>query len=35
MIKGILIINNYGKPRVVKFYQSVVSSGVDYALSIL
>ncbi len=25
MIKGILIINNSGKPRVVKFYQSVVS----------
>ena len=26
MIKGILIVNNYGKPRLVKFYQSVVSS---------
>ena len=25
MIKGILIINNLGKPRLVKFYQSVVS----------
>jgi hypothetical protein len=25
MIKGILIVNNYGKPRLVKFYQSVVS----------
>eukprot|EP01031_Cornospumella_fuschlensis_P042239 gene42239-51575_t len=24
MIKGILIINNHGKPRVAKFYQSVV-----------
>lgn len=24
MIKGILIINNHGKPRLVKFYQSVV-----------
>lgn len=24
MIKGILIINNLGKPRLVKFYQSVV-----------
>ena len=26
MIKGILIINNHGKPRLIKFYQSVVSS---------
>ncbi len=25
MIKGILIINNFGKPRLVKFYQSVTS----------
>jgi AP-3 complex subunit sigma len=25
MIKGILIINNYGKPRLVKFYQSVTN----------
>jgi hypothetical protein len=25
MIKGILIVNNYGKPRLAKFYQSVVS----------
>lgn len=24
MIKGILIVNNYGKPRLAKFYQSVV-----------
>jgi AP-3 complex subunit sigma len=24
MIKGILIVNNHGKPRLVKFYQSVV-----------
>eukprot|EP01033_Poteriospumella_lacustris_P018219 gene18219-13089_t len=23
MIKGVLIINNHGKPRLVKFYQSV------------
>ena len=23
MIKGILIINNHGKPRLTKFYQSV------------
>ncbi|RYG68663.1 hypothetical protein EON64_04685 [archaeon] len=28
MIKGILIINNHGKPRVAKFYQSVVSKAV-------
>jgi hypothetical protein len=26
MIKGILIVNNHGKPRLVKFYQSVVSA---------
>lgn len=25
MIKGILIINNHGRPRLVKFYHSVVS----------
>ena len=25
MIKGILIINNYGKPRLCKFYESVTS----------
>lgn len=25
MIKGILIINNYGKPRVVKFYQNLTN----------
>lgn len=25
MIKGILIINNHGKPRLVKFYQSVTN----------
>ena len=24
MIKGILIINNHGKPRLVRFYQTVV-----------
>ena len=27
MIKGILIINNHGKPRLVKFYQSVVRAS--------
>lgn len=27
MIKGILIINNHGKPRLVKFYQSVESEA--------
>lgn len=26
MIKGVIIVNNHGKPRLVKFYQSVVSS---------
>jgi AP-3 complex subunit sigma len=25
MIKGILIVNNHGKPRLVKFYQSVTN----------
>ncbi|KAJ1410115.1 clathrin adaptor complex small chain-domain-containing protein [Ochromonadaceae sp. CCMP2298] len=25
MIKGILIVNNFGKPRLVKFYQSVTN----------
>jgi len=25
MIKGIIIVNNHGKPRLVKFYQSVAS----------
>jgi AP-3 complex subunit sigma len=25
MIKGIIIVNNHGKPRLVKFYQSVTS----------
>ena len=25
MIKGVLIINNHGKPRLTKFYQEVVS----------
>lgn len=24
MIKGILIVNNHGKPRIVKFYEHVV-----------
>jgi AP-3 complex subunit sigma len=27
MIKGILIINNHGKPRLVKFYQSVTDEA--------
>jgi hypothetical protein len=26
MIKGVIIVNNHGKPRLVKFYQSVVST---------
>jgi AP-3 complex subunit sigma len=26
MIKGIIIVNNHGKPRLVKFYQSVGES---------
>jgi hypothetical protein len=24
MIKGIMIVNNHGKPRIVKFYEHVV-----------
>lgn len=27
MIKGILIINNYGKPRLCKFYESVTGEN--------
>lgn len=27
MIKGILIINNYGKPRLSKFYESVLNES--------
>lgn len=33
MIKGILIINNHGKPRLVKFYQSV--TGEDQQQSVI
>lgn len=25
MIRGVIIVNNHGKPRLVKFYQTVVS----------
>ena len=28
MIKGILVINNHGKPRLTKFYEHLVSSAV-------
>ena len=34
MIKGVLIINNHGKARIAKFYQSVVSSWV-FAFAVL
>lgn len=27
MIRGVIIVNNHGKPRLVKFYQTVVSQG--------
>jgi hypothetical protein len=30
MIKGVIIINNHGKPRLVKFYQSVVSPALQH-----
>ena len=33
MIKGIVIVNNSGKPRLVKFYQSV--SGEDRQQSVI
>lgn len=29
MIKGIVIVNNHGKPRLVKFYQSVESEALQ------
>ena len=29
MIKGIIIVNNYGNPRLVKFYQSVESESLQ------
>jgi AP-3 complex subunit sigma len=29
MIKGVIIINNHGKPRLVKFYQSVESEALQ------
>ena len=27
MIKGVFIVNNHGKPRVIKFYEHVVSEA--------
>ena len=32
MIKGIIIVNNHGKPRLVKFYQSVESESVQQSV---
>lgn len=32
MIKGILIVNNHGKPRLVKFYQSVESESLQQSV---
>lgn len=32
MIKGILIINNHGKPRLTKFYQSVQSESAQQSV---
>jgi AP-3 complex subunit sigma len=29
MIKGVIIVNNHGKPRLVKFYQSVESEALQ------
>lgn len=32
MIKGIIIVNNHGKPRLVKFYQPVASEALQQAV---
>jgi AP-3 complex subunit sigma len=32
MIKGIIIVNNHGKPRLIKFYQSVASEEVQQSV---
>ena len=32
MIKGIIIVNNHGKPRLVKFYQSVESESLQQSV---
>jgi len=32
MIKGIIIVNNHGKPRLVKFYQNVTSEEVQQSV---
>jgi AP-3 complex subunit sigma len=32
MIKGIIIVNNHGKPRLIKFYQSVTSEEVQQSV---
>jgi AP-3 complex subunit sigma len=32
MIKGIIIVNNHGKPRLVKFYQSVESEALQQSV---
>lgn len=32
MIKGIIIVNNHGKPRLVKFYQSVESESIQQSI---
>lgn len=32
MIKGIVIVNNHGKPRLTKFYQSVESESVQQSV---
>ena len=35
MIKGIIIFNNHGKPRLMKFYQSVVSFSYNPKLRLM
>ena len=32
MIKGIIIVNNHGKPRLVKFYQAVESEQIQQSV---
>ena len=35
MIRGVIIVNNHGKPRLVKFYQTVVGGqGISFTKSI-
>lgn len=35
MIRGVIIVNNHGKPRLVKFYQTVVSTAISLQLRVV